>query len=154
MTHLCPRCSLPFDTAHSAAQHLWKSTDEAHEDAETLDSALETVIGNGKSPDANRNESPSDTVIGTVTDTVNDEPSATVNEGPAGTARTDGGTAGLGLAGPPERDDLVDEDDVEDATDDPTVDCPSCGGSTGATADDLEVGAVYQCDCGGKFRWT
>lgn len=148
MTHICTRCSLPFDTAHSAAQHLWKSTDEDHEDVETLDAALETVIIDGKSPNENRDESPSDTVT--------DEPSVTVNDEPSATARTDGGTTGLGLEGPPEREDLdVDEDDVEDASDDPTVDCPSCGTSTGATSDDLDVGSVYRCtECGGKFRWT
>lgn len=147
----CTRCGLPFDTAHSAAQHLWKSEDEDHEDVETLDDALREVVTNGKPTDEMEEQT--------------DEP--TVNHGdPNGTANgtttapseavTDGGT-GLGLSGPPETSDPADDDlDEDDEDDEPeTVDCPHCGTDTGEPEDALEPGVTYRCtECAGKFRRT
>jgi DNA-directed RNA polymerase subunit RPC12/RpoP len=70
---------------------------------------------------------------------------------------TDGGSAGLGLSGPPEMP-TVDEDDVDDEPE--TYDCTKCDEDLELTESDLEeaydgdpVGITCQ-ECGHKMRWT
>lgn len=145
----CTRCALPFDTVHAAAQHAWKSQDDDHDDLDTLDSAIEEMAADGKSP----SETMADDGTDTVNDTVDEPPSPTVGDGAStapSDAVTDGGASGLGLDGPPETSSGADGDDGSPAT----LDCPSCGTDTGATEDDLDADTVYTCtDCGADFRW-
>ena len=75
MTARCRRCDRLFQSTHAAAQHGWKSTDDDHDDLETLDEALEEMFG----------------ADGTVTDGAD----GTVTDG------DDGDDTGLGLGGPP-----------------------------------------------------
>jgi hypothetical protein len=118
-TVLCPRCETPFDTVHSAAQHAWKSTDDDHDDLDTLDEAIGEVVENGKPPEsAGGGDGASN-----GTDTV----------------ATDG--AGLGLQGPPEPEQHPDVDEE----DDDELDCPSCGEPTGATPDEIDPQMRYKC---------
>lgn len=151
MTVRCPRCSLPFDTLHSGAQHLWKQQDEAHEDVESLDEGIEEIVADGKSPDGeprgdgSANGNPDRTVNGTVDGTTN----GTTSE-PSEGVKTDGGSGGLGLSGPPEHSPADDQDDVDDEPE--TLDCPRCGTDTGRTEEWFE-GKTWQCDdCGTKWR--
>jgi len=165
MTERCPAdCLSMFPSKHSLAMHLFKSEDDAHDEWETYDGALEDVyttdtsLNATASADADGSDpSPSDGV------TDGPAPSAaveheTVDDHDASEVRADGGT-GLGLDGKPERPaDAIDDGETDgDGDDDPTdtVDCPGCGDDTGATPDELEHGHEYVCtECGHEFPWT
>jgi hypothetical protein len=116
--HGCPRCGLPFDSVHAAAQHAWKQQDEAHEDVESLDDGIRAVLedGNpdGKLPDGDGVDEPSPDGKSTVTE----------DGGEPHGDRTvaDGGNPAFDAPDP------VDvATDGGDRTSDPT--CPGCGGN-------------------------
>lgn len=138
----CPGCGDAKGSLHSTAQHAWKSGDERHEAYPTLDAAIIAVAEHGETVEPDRTESPE------TPNPVDDvEPSEA-------TTQADGGTTGLGLAGPPEPSPATDDDEpIVDRNDDPTLNCPHCGSDTGEREQDLEPGVTYRCtECDGPVK--
>lgn len=74
---------------------------------------------------------------------------------PATDTATDGGSAGLGLDGPPDWGGDGDPSEGTEEIEEPdTVECPTCGADTGLTPDEHEDGQTYRNDCGHKYRWS
>lgn len=142
---LCPRCSTPFDSVNAAANHLWKSQNDEHDDVETLDDGIREVVlseGDGKIPSSETVGDGADSRSETGGNEVTDQSASE----PATEAVADGG---LKLDGPPET-------DAVDAVDDEpeTEECPKCGSDSGKTRDELVRGKKYRCtDCETVLVW-
>jgi len=138
VTARCRRCDRLFQSTHAAAQHGWKSTDDDHDDLETLDEALEEMFG----------------ADGTVTDgadgTVTDGADGTVTDGADGTVTDgdDGDDTGLGLGGPPST-----EIEAEPPSGDNDPACPNCGHSPeDVSREMIDADAQLRCtECDARF---